>query len=189
MWRTWESTLIDTCCLTSTSMKLIKKVMGILIYTSRISDKLDRHNRIIIIQTLVLSLKILGTTTDKLMSDVQKLQNFAARVAFGGVRMYDYISPVFRELEWLRTKQKCLFDVDVTAFKVLRGFYSDWFLSFKCRRAITNGKTRQSQQLCVPRTNTHTGDKRYPHCGTLSHPPSHRHLHYTILRQNLRNFF
>ncbi len=32
-----------------------KKVMGILIYISRISDKLDTHNRIIIIHTLVLS--------------------------------------------------------------------------------------------------------------------------------------
>ncbi len=78
--------------------------MGILIYISRISDKLDRHNRIIIMQTLVLSLidyciMMRGTTNDKLMSGVQKLQNFAAWVAFGSVRKYDYISPVFRELE------------------------------------------------------------------------------------------
>ncbi len=73
-------------------------------YISGISDKLDRQNRIIIIETLVLSLiayciKIWGTTYDKQMSNVQKLQNFAARMAFGGVRKYDNFSPVFRELQ------------------------------------------------------------------------------------------
>ena len=59
------------------------------------------------------------------MSNVQRLQNFAARVAFGGVKKYDHISPVFRELKWLRTKQKFLFEVGVTAYKVLKGFYPE----------------------------------------------------------------
>ncbi len=132
--------------------ELNKKVMGILMYISKISDKLDKQNRIIIIESLVLSLidyciKIWGTTNDKHMSNAQKLQNFAARVAFGGVRKYGYISPVFRELQLPRIRQKYLLDVGVTVFKVLRGFYPDWFLSFKSRGAITNGITRQMQQL------------------------------------------
>lgn len=144
--------------------ELNKKVMGILMYISRISDKVDKQNRIIIIETLALSLidyciKVWGTTNDKHMSIVQKLQNFASRVAFGGVRKYDHISPVFRELQWLRIKQKHLLDVGVTVFKALRGLYPDWFLSFKSRRAITNGVTRHRQQLYVPRTNTNTGDR------------------------------
>ncbi len=89
--------------------ELSKKVMGILMYMSRISDKLDKQKRIIIMETLVLSLidycmKIWGTTNCKHMSKVQKLQNFAARVAFGGVRKYDHISPVFSKLQWLRIK-------------------------------------------------------------------------------------
>ncbi len=142
--------------------ELNKKVMGILMYISKISDKLDKDNRIIIIETLVLSLidyciKIWGTTKNKHMSNAQKLQNFVARVAFGGVRKYDHISLVFRKLQWLRIRQKYLLDVGVTVFKVLRGFYPDWFLSFRSRRAITNGITRQMQQLYVPRTSTHTG--------------------------------
>ncbi len=61
--------------------------MGILMYISRISDKLDKQNRIIITETLVLSLidyciKLWGTTNDKHMSNAQILQNFAARMAF-----------------------------------------------------------------------------------------------------------
>ncbi len=138
--------------------------MGILMYISRISDKLHNQNKIIIIETLVLSLinyciKIWGTTNDKHMSIVQKLQNFAARVAFGGVRKYDHISPVFMELQCLRIKQKHWLELGVTVFIVLRGYYPEWFLSFKSRRAITSGVTRQMQQLYVPRTNTQTGDR------------------------------
>ncbi len=118
--------------------ELNKKVMGILMYISRISDKLDKQNIIIIIETLVLSLidfyiKIWGTTNDKHMSNAHILQNFGGRVAFGGVRKYDHISPVFREMQWLRIRQKYLLDVGVTVFKVIRGFYPDLFLSFKSR--------------------------------------------------------
>ncbi len=80
-------------------------------------------------------------------------------MAVRGVRKYDHISPIFRELQWLRIKQKYLLDLGVTVFKVLKIFYPDWFLSFKSRRAITNGITRQTQQLYVPRINTHTGDR------------------------------
>ncbi len=144
--------------------ELNKKVMGILMYISRISDKLDKQNRIIIKETLVLSLidyciKIWETTNDQHMSNAQILKNFAARVACGGVRKYVHTSPVFRELQWLKLRQKYLLDVGVTVFKVLRGFYPDWFLSFKSRRVIITGKTRQMQQLYVPRTSTHTGDR------------------------------
>ncbi len=110
------------------------------------------------------------------MSNAQKLQNLAARVAFGGVRKYDHLSPVFRELQWLRIRQKYLLDEGVTVFKVLRGFYPDWFLSFKTRRAITNGITRHMQQLYVPRASTHTGDRCIAVLGsTLKYPPAHRY--------------
>ncbi len=41
-------------------------------------------------------------TNDTHMPNAQKLQNFASRVAFGGVRKHGHVSPVFRELQWLR---------------------------------------------------------------------------------------
>ncbi len=126
-------------------------------------------------------IKIWGTTNDKQMSNVQKLQNFAARVAFGGVKKYDNICPVFKELQWLRIKQKHLLDLGAAVFKVLRGYYPDWFLSFKSRPAITSGVTHTRETGSSPCWD--------PHCGTLFRPPSHRHLHSPLLRQNLRNFF
>ncbi len=92
--------------------ELSREVMGILMYISRIRDKLNRQNRIIIIETLVLSLidyciKIWGTTNDKQMSNVQKLQNFAARVAVGGVRKYDHISAVAKDKAEIFVRLRC----------------------------------------------------------------------------------
>ncbi len=126
------------------------------------------------------------------MTNAQKLQNFAARVAFGGVRKHEHISPVFWELQWLRIRQQYLLDVGVIVFKLLMGFYADCFLSFKSRRAITND-TRQMQQLHVARTSTPPGTGAWPstdqHSGIPSRSPLYRHLHSPLLRQNLRNLF
>ncbi len=83
--------------------ELNKKVMGILMYISIVSDNLDKQTSIIDTKTLVLSLieysiRVWGTTNDTLVSTVQKRQIFAVRVAAGGVKEYDHIFPFFREL-------------------------------------------------------------------------------------------
>ncbi len=88
-----------------------KKAMGILMYINIIVHYPNRYTRIIVVQTLVLSLfdyyiRIWGTASDAVLSSAQKLQNFAARVAMGGVRKYDNISLTFNELKWLRLKQR-----------------------------------------------------------------------------------
>ncbi len=142
-----------------------KKVLGILMYISRVSDNLDKQTTIIITKTFVLSLieyciRIWGTTNDTLISTVQKMQNFAVRVAVGGVKIFDHISPFFRELKWLTIKQKHRFDVGTTVYKALRGFYPDWLLSFKSNQVTTNSITRQMHSLYVPGTHTLCGDRR-----------------------------
>ncbi len=85
--------------------------MGILMYISTVSDNLDKQTRVIVTETLVLSLieyciRIWGTTNDTLISTVRKLQNFAVMVAVGGVKKYYHISPFFRDLQWLAITQK-----------------------------------------------------------------------------------
>ncbi len=72
-------------------MKLVKKVMAMLIYINRIGLYLDKTTKVVVIQSLVLShikycLGIGSTTNSVHMSKIQKLQNFAARVAVGGLR-------------------------------------------------------------------------------------------------------
>lgn len=94
-----------------------------------------------------------------LISSVQKLQNYAARVAVGGVKKYDHVSPSFKELKWLRLKQKHVFDVGVTIFKAIRGFYPHWFLPLSSIQAITSSITRQRHSLYVTRSKAHSGDR------------------------------
>ena len=81
-----------------------KKVNEVLIYLNRIKDRLDRDTRLIDVQSLALSiisycLKVWGMTTKEQLDLVQKEQNFAARVAYGGLRKYDHVSPIFAELK------------------------------------------------------------------------------------------
>ena len=145
--------------------ELNKKVMGILMFASRISDKLDKKSRVMVIQAIVLSLtnyciKIWGTTNDTLLHNVQKLQNFAVRIAIGGVKKYDHISTFYDELQWLTVKQRKVFELGTTIFKVLRGFYPGWFMILTNRQDITGSVTRQGHTLHVSRSHTHTGDRR-----------------------------
>ncbi len=86
---------------------------------------------------------------DTLMSSVQKLQNFAARVTMGGVKKYDHVFPFYEELHWLHVKQKHVFEVATTIFKIVRGFYPKWVLSLRSRQAITSSVTRQRHCLHV----------------------------------------
>ncbi len=70
-------------------------------YIDRMSGSLDKQTRVIVVQTLVLSLieyciTIWGATNVTVISIVQKLQNFATRVAVGGVKKYDHIISNFQ---------------------------------------------------------------------------------------------
>ncbi len=79
--------------------EISKKVMDMLIYINRISSFLDKKSRIIVVQSLVLSnFSIWGATTSPLINKVQKVQNFAARVAVRGIKKFEHVSPAYKEL-------------------------------------------------------------------------------------------
>ncbi len=142
--------------------ELAKNVMGTLIYISRVSTNFDKSTRRIVVQALVLSLinyciKIWGTTNSTLLHRVQKLQNFAARVAIGGMKKYDHVSPAFKELNWLKVKQKHLLDISTTMYKSLNKMFPDWLFLFPTVHNATGSTTRQRNNLVVPRTKTASG--------------------------------
>ena len=75
-------------------------------YVNRISENFDKETRILVVQALVLSLinyciSIWGSTNKTLIDRVQKLMNFAAKVAVGGARKFDHVTPVMKELKWM----------------------------------------------------------------------------------------
>ena len=104
--------------------EMSKKVIGILLYINRIKHCFDKPTRIIVIQTLVLSLinycnTIWGTKNNTLNNTTQKLQNFAIRVADGRARKYDHVTPISQDSKWLNIKNTSLFNTLVTVYKQL----------------------------------------------------------------------
>ncbi len=173
--------------------ELQKKVTGILMYINRISKCFDKPTRILVTQSLALStiyycIQVWGSTNETLLCKAQKLQNFAAKVAVGGGRKYDRASPFLKELKWLRVKEKHMFDICVTMYKTLRRCYPDGFLSFLSFNTVndvTNSKTRQRNNLHVPRTRTDSGARDL----TVLGPKLWNQLPSTItLSQNLNSF-
>ncbi len=75
------------------------------------------------------------------------------------MRKYDHVSPAFRELRWLKVKQRYLFDICVVIYKSLMGIYPNWFYSFSRVQNVTRSVTRQCNNLVVPRAKTDTGVK------------------------------
>ena len=144
--------------------EISKKVSGILLYINRIQDQLSKEARLIAVQTLALShlnycLTIWGSTTATQLKKVQKLQNFAAKVAVGGASKFDHVTPILNELQWLTVTQKCTFDYCLIVFKALRNQLPAWLLSFPEVNDINATNTRQRNLLYVPRTLTDSGTR------------------------------
>ncbi len=87
-----------------------KKIYGTVMYINRIKDNFNKNSRIAVIQSLVLSvisygIKVWGTTNVTQKQRVQKLQNFAAKVASGGVIRREHPTPYLKDLEWIKINQ------------------------------------------------------------------------------------
>ena len=93
--------------------ELTKKIMGTLMFINRVSDNFDQPTRVIVVQSLVLGLinyciGIWDSTNMTLFQNVQKLQNFAAKVAIQGLEKYDHITHILR-LTMVNSKKQIYF--------------------------------------------------------------------------------
>ena len=104
--------------------EMYRKTMGTLIYLNRIKDKIDKDTRVLIVQSLALSVinycsRIWGSASKSQIQRIQKIQNFAAKVATGNARKYDHTTPYIQQLNWLKIEKKCCFDVCILMYKVI----------------------------------------------------------------------
>ena len=95
------------------------------------------------------------------ISRVQKLQNFEARVAHGGVSKYDHITPVLNKLKWLKVDEKITYDILVLVYKILNNHLPPWLFDFNYNRDVRIATTRQNSHLHVPRTSTNIGSQSF----------------------------
>ena len=150
-----------------------RKVNGILLFWNRIKDNFEQSARIIVVQSLVLSIinycsKIWGMTTRQQLDRVQKLENFAAKVAVGNGRKYDHATPFLNELKWLKIENKVTYDICVFTYKIVNNLLPDWIFSFPQVRNTSVRNTRQSNDLFVPRKRTDIGAKTISVKGPLA---------------------
>ena len=88
---------------------------------------------------------------------MQKLQNFTAKIAIGGARKFDHVTPILKELEWLTGKDKYYLEKCATIYKAVKGLYPDWHLNLTTVRENTVRSTRQGDSLYVHRAKTDFG--------------------------------
>ncbi len=132
----------------------------------------------IVIHTLVLSvinygLKIWCNTNETLMQQVQNLQNFAAKVAVGGHKRHDRVTPVIKELKWLKIKEKVNFDQCLMVHKVIHKHYREWLITLPYVSQINQCETRQNRDLFVPRVKIDNGARSL----LVSGPKAWKKLH------------
>ena len=144
--------------------ELQRKVNGTLIYLNRVWERFELESRIMVVQSLVLSvlsycLSVWGSTNKTQMSRVKRLQNFAARVAVGGVKKHDHVTPLFDRLGWLRMDAKFVFDICLLVFKIRNKILPEWlFLLPTVNQMRTDTiNTRHQNSYYVPRTSTDIG--------------------------------
>ena len=141
-----------------------RKVYGTLIYLNRIWERFDQESRVMVVRSLVLSilnycLCVWGSASKTQMSRVQKLQNFAARVAIGGIRKHEHVTPLYDKLGWLRMDDKFLFDICLLIYKMKNRILPEWLFILPTVNQRRNETmiTRNRDCYFVPRTFTDIG--------------------------------
>ncbi len=104
--------------------EISKKVYGTIMQINRLTDCFNKNTRITVITSLVMSIinygiSIWGTTNSQQTERVQKLQNFAAKVALGGATRRDHVTPFLKELRWLKIRGKYKFEISTIIYNVI----------------------------------------------------------------------
>ncbi len=172
--------------------KISGKIFSTIIYINRIKDNFSKSARKTVMQSLVLSIinygiKVWGTTNKTHMYTIQKLQNFAAKVALGGAAKHEHATPFLRELGWLRIKEKYMLELGIMMYNVTRSSPNAIY-HMPLVSELSTVNTRQQQQLYVPKYNTCTGARSTLVAGPRlwnSLPPHIRDAHslYTFKNQ------
>jgi len=128
-----------------------------------------------VLQSLVVSLVLtrldygcatLAGCTASLLSKLQSVMNAAARLVYSA-RKYDHVTPLLRELHWLRMPERITYRLAVYAYRCQHGLAPPYLVTDIHRVADVDSRRRlrsaSSAQLFVPSTEHATiGDRAFP---------------------------
>ena len=132
-------------------------------FLNRLKENFDKSTRIILIQSLVLSiinygLLVWGNTAACHTQQVQKTQNFAAKVALCGNK-FDHVTPYLRELKWLKMCDMYKYELGITMKDIVSKRLPGWLFSLSKVSETHDVNTRHQHKLLVPKTRTLIGDR------------------------------
>ncbi len=84
-------------------------------FVSRISEDFDKPTKKTVVESLLFSvinycINIWGSGNKTNLHNVQKRQNFAAKIDIGGAKKYDHATPLRKVLQWLNIPDKYTFE-------------------------------------------------------------------------------
>ena len=141
-----------------------RKTIVSLILLNNIKNKVDKDTRVMLVQSLALSkvdycFKIWGCTGKSQIQRIQKLQNFAAKVAIGNVKKYDHASPCIYELKWLKIEEKYIYELCVFMYKRVNKLISEMLIPLTPVNSVSQAVTRQSNDFYVSLSRTNLGSR------------------------------
>ena len=98
-------------------------------------------------------------TTNLNIQKIQKIQNFASKVALGYGKKYDHATAGINKLGWLKVENKIVYDICVFVYKVIHDQLPPGILTLETVNHVRSRYTRQSSHLVVPRTRTVKADR------------------------------
>ena len=142
-----------------------------LIYIQRIQHKLDEATRKMIVESLVISKLnycslIYSKCSASLKNEVQKVQNFAAKVACGYGKKHDHATPFINDLEWLRMDETFRVIEGTFMYKVVTNRMPSWLINFPSNNSRQLGRIlRNGNELTVKDMKTTYGRKSLAYSG------------------------
>lgn len=143
---------------------MCSKANGLLYFLNRQKHLLDKKSRICVVEALINNIFsycsiIWGSCNGNLIKKIQKVQNFAAKVADGHGKKFERATPYIKKLNWLKINEKIQYDLLVFLFKVIHNKLPDWIVTLPIVSQYQRRETRQAGNLQIPRTRTVLADK------------------------------
>ena len=150
---------------------VVKSCFAALRRIRSVRRSLSRHALLTLIRSLVVSKvdycnALLVGVSGHLLSQLQSVFNAAARIYFSA-RRSDHVTPLLRDLHWLRVPQRIQFRLCVLVYRCLDGTAPSYLAETLHRVADVPSRGRlrsaSTSQLLVPRTRRATiGDRAFP---------------------------
>ena len=133
--------------------------------------KLDLETRKMIIESLVLTKLnycslIYSKCSATLKKEVQKVQNFAAKVACGNGKKHDHATPFINKLKWLRMEENYKVAEGTFVYKVVTNRMPSWVINFPSNNSRQQSRAlRNVNELVVKDMKTTYGRKSLAYSG------------------------